>query len=205
MARGGGKGRSYNRDARGRFASGGSSSGPRRGAAKAGGGTLGARTKLRAAKTKLAAAGQDGTVKGTLSRRSQKGAVTRAQNALAKARKAARVRLSLGGPPKGTVRGSTKGRGAARRAASAAARLVQAERNRRFSSKAEPTTAKTYYLQARAAARFWDHAARGAQGSKKPADQRRAADAKRIASSTRAELRSMEASRGVQRKRRGRR
>ena len=104
MARGGGKGRrTYARDARGRFASSGSSA-PRRGAVKPGGGTLRARASLARSRSRLAAAdATDRSISGTLSRRSQKGAVTRGKKALAQARKEARVRLNIG-PKKGTIR-----------------------------------------------------------------------------------------------------
>lgn len=108
MARGGSRGkRTYNRDARGRFASGGGSGTPkpRRGAIKPGGGTLKARAGLARSKGRLAAADPaDRSLRGALSRRSQKGAVTKARKALAEAKKAARVRLGISGAPKGTIR-----------------------------------------------------------------------------------------------------
>lgn len=106
MAKGGRGRRTYNRDARGRFASGSSSGAPpiRRGAPKVTGGTLKARAGLARSRRRLAAADPaDVTIKGTLSRRSQRGAVTRGKNALAQAKKESRVRLAIG-PKKGTIR-----------------------------------------------------------------------------------------------------
>ena len=73
--------RSYNRDARGRFASGG---GIRRGEKKASGGTAPARAKLRAAKTKLSEAPSP----------QRRGAVTRARKALRAAK--VPVRMAVG-------------------------------------------------------------------------------------------------------------
>lgn len=107
MARGGNRsGRTYNRDARGRFASGGGSgaSGVRRGAPRAGGGTLKARGRLARSRQRLAAQDPaDQSIRGALSRRSQRGAVTKAQKALREARKANQVRLR-GVGPKGVIR-----------------------------------------------------------------------------------------------------
>lgn len=108
MAKGSAR-RTYNRDARGRFASTGSSA-PRRGAVKPGGGTLKARASLARSRSRLAAADTaDRSLRGTLSRRSQKGAVTRGKKALAQAKKEALVRLRVG-LPKGVIRKS-KGKG----------------------------------------------------------------------------------------------
>lgn len=99
----GSKGRTYNRDARGRFAS-GSSGGPaiRRGALKAGGGTAKTRGSLGRSKAKLSAKQGDSSYSGTLSRRAQKGAVTRGKKALQQAKKDAQVRLNIG-PKKGVI------------------------------------------------------------------------------------------------------
>lgn len=80
--------RTYARDARGRFASSGSSR------PTATGGSLKARTSARRSRQRLAGMDQaDASLKGTLSRRSQRGAVTRTAKAAAEARKANRVRL----------------------------------------------------------------------------------------------------------------
>lgn len=114
MAKGSAR-RTYARDARGRFASTNSSGTPkpRRGALKPGGGTLKARVSLGRSRAKLAAKDPaDRSVKGTLSRRSQKGAVTRARGALRQAKKAARIKLRVG-TPKGVIR---KPRGKGRKA-----------------------------------------------------------------------------------------
>lgn len=111
MAKGSAR-RTYNRDARGRFASTNSSGTPkpRRGALKPGGGTLKARTSLGRSRAKLAAKDPaDRSLRGALSRRSQKGAVTRAKGALREAKKAARTRLQVG-MPKGVIR-KPKGKG----------------------------------------------------------------------------------------------
>ena len=102
--------RTYKRDSRGRFASGGGggSSGGRKAApvkltrrtpvSQGGGrsrGHLVKRAAVAAAKGKLAAKDPaDQSIKGTLSRRAQKGAVTRAEKALAAAKQGGRVRLS---------------------------------------------------------------------------------------------------------------
>ena len=101
--------RTYHRDSRGRFASGGGGgSGGRKAApvkltrrtpvSQGGGrsrGHLVKRAAVAAAKGKLAAKDPaDQSIKGTLSRRSQKGAVTRAEKALAAAKQGGRVRLS---------------------------------------------------------------------------------------------------------------
>jgi hypothetical protein len=100
--------RTYRRDARGRFAGGGGGSGGRRGtklpapaARKVGSapqrrrGLLTQRAAVKSTKAKLAAKDPaDRTIKGQLSRRSQKGAVTKASKALAAAQQSGRVRLS---------------------------------------------------------------------------------------------------------------
>ena len=102
--------RSYKRDARGRFAGGGGSSRP-----KVTGGTLKARTSARRSKAKLAAKDPaDQSMKGMLSRRSQKGAVTKASKALQAAQQSGRVRLSGRG---GVIR---PGKGGAKKAVAAA-------------------------------------------------------------------------------------
>ena len=81
--------RTYKRDARGRFASGGTSK-----PGRTSGGTLGARTSLRKSRGKLAAKDRaDDSLSGTLSRRAQKGAVTRGEKRLNQARKASMVKL----------------------------------------------------------------------------------------------------------------
>ena len=85
MARGN---RTYNRDSRGRFASGGG------GSTKSSGGSLSARRSLRQSRSKLAAMDPaDRSIKGQLSRRSQKGAVTRANKRLIEAKKASQRRM----------------------------------------------------------------------------------------------------------------
>jgi hypothetical protein len=105
MARGGSRGRrtSYVRDNSGRFAStpgGGpskrSTPATRRAARpKVTGGTLGARGSLRRSRAKLAAKDPaDRSLRGSLSLRAQKGAVTRGANKLAKARAASTVRMA---------------------------------------------------------------------------------------------------------------
>jgi hypothetical protein len=100
--------RTYKRDSNGRFAGGGGGSGGRRGAKlpapaarKVGSapqrrrGLVTQRAAVKAAKGKLAAKDPaDRSIKGTLSRRSQKGAVTKANKALAAAQQGGRVRLS---------------------------------------------------------------------------------------------------------------
>ena len=63
-----------------------------------------ARAGLARSRRRLAAADPaDATIKGTLSRRSQRGAVTRGKKALQQAKKDARVRLAIG-PKKGVIR-----------------------------------------------------------------------------------------------------
>jgi hypothetical protein len=95
--------RQYKRDARGRFASGGSSG-------RRAGGTLAARASLRSSRKKLAAKDSaDGSLKGTLSKRAQKAAVTKGSKRLKEAKKAATVRIAgrrggTVGRPKGYVR-----------------------------------------------------------------------------------------------------
>lgn len=104
-------GRTYARDSRGRFASGGggggskgggkkaaSSAKPRRAAGQSYGGTLSARSSLRKSREKLAANPT----------KAQKGAVTRASNRLAKAKKEARVDLFMRFKPSGTMNGRVK-------------------------------------------------------------------------------------------------
>ena len=87
MARGGR--RTYVRDSRGRFA------GTPGGGAQAKGGTLGARSSLKKSRSKLASKDStDQSLRGTLSRRSQKGAVTRGSKALKEAKASSRKSLS---------------------------------------------------------------------------------------------------------------
>lgn len=122
--------RVYKRDARGRFAGGGGSSGgskkakslklPARkplsqGGSQRGGGLLVQRAAVRSAKAKLAAKDTaDQSLQGSMSRRAQKGAVTRAQNALKAAEQRGRVRL---GGQAGVIRpGKGKGKGGSRKA-----------------------------------------------------------------------------------------
>lgn len=85
------------RDAKGRFAStGGGSSG------RSKGGTLGARSSLKKSRSKLASKDPaDKSLQGTLSRRSQKGAVTRGNKALKDAKASSRKSLNIGKP--GTI------------------------------------------------------------------------------------------------------
>lgn len=98
MAKGSAR-RTYARDARGRFASTNSSGKP-----KVTGGTLKARASLGKSRARLAAKDPaDRSLRGTLSRRSQKGAVTRGKGALRQAKKAARIKLRVG-TPKGVIR-----------------------------------------------------------------------------------------------------
>ena len=111
--------RTYKRDSRGRFASGGSSTG--------GGGSKGktlkrgrvqlaeARRKVRTAKSKLAAIDPaDQTIKSSLSKRAQRGAVTKAEKHLAKVKRTAiiKTRRMTGtiGKPKGLQPGALKPR-----------------------------------------------------------------------------------------------
>jgi hypothetical protein len=97
--------RSYKRDAKGRFAGGGGggrkSAKPvtltarKPGGKNRGGGHLLKKQAVKDAKAKLKAKdAADTSIKGTLSRRAQKGAVTRAANALKAAQQTGRVRLS---------------------------------------------------------------------------------------------------------------
>lgn len=91
MARGGR--RTYVRDSRGRFAS------TPGGGAQAKGGTLSARSSLKKSRSKLASKDSaDQSLRGTLSRRSQKGAVTRGSKVLKEAKASSRARLAVGGP-----------------------------------------------------------------------------------------------------------
>jgi hypothetical protein len=93
--------RTYNRDARGRFASGGSGGKVKRGAPKAAGGSLKARASAAKSRKKLAEMDPgDRSLKAVLSRRAQKAAVTRTAKAAVEARKANRVRLKLKEKPK---------------------------------------------------------------------------------------------------------
>lgn len=88
--------RQYKRDARGRFASGGSSG-------RRAGGTLAARASLRKSRQKLAAKDPaDASLKGTLSGRAQRAAVTRANKRLQQASRASRV--TIAGARGGTLR-----------------------------------------------------------------------------------------------------
>ena len=118
MARGGSRGRrtSYVRDNSGRFASTPGGGPPKRSTpatrraarAKVTGGTLGARSSLRRSRTKLAAKNPaDRSLRGSLSLRAQKGAVTRGANRLGKVRAASTVRMAGKGPA-GVIRGGRK-------------------------------------------------------------------------------------------------
>lgn len=81
--------RTYKRDARGRFSSTGASR-----SGRTGGGTLAARTSLRKSRAKLAGKdAADTSVGGTLSRRAQRGAVTRGEKRLKEVRKASTVKM----------------------------------------------------------------------------------------------------------------
>lgn len=89
--------RTYKRDANGRFAGGGGSSG------RVTGGSLKARTSARRSRAKLAAKDAGGnSLSATLSRRAQRAAVTRTGKAAAAARAASRAKLA-GGRPAGMV------------------------------------------------------------------------------------------------------
>jgi len=106
--------RTYKRDARGRFAGGGGSSRP-----TVTGGSLKARSAATRARRKLA--GQDpadSSVRGTLSRRNQKGAVTRTGRAARAAGQANRTKISA--RPAGVVGRGGKVRGAKAKPAGAA-------------------------------------------------------------------------------------
>jgi hypothetical protein len=122
--------RTYKRDSRGRFAGGGGSSSVKRGkavtlpAAKPGGkrtsgGHLLKRQAVKDAKAKLKAKDPaDNSIRGQLSRRAQKAAVTRASNALKAAQQSGRVRLK---GPGGVIRANgNKGGGGAGSAAKSA-------------------------------------------------------------------------------------
>ena len=122
-------GRTYNRDSRGRFASGGGSSGPRRGAKQAGG-TLKARVSLAKSKAKLAANQTS----------AQRGAVTRASRKLAEVRKQSLRKMPTSGRPN-TMRGKVQRRpvvgtaGSPRNGIRAAGRLTGARNGiRRFNA-----------------------------------------------------------------------
>jgi len=136
MARGGSRGKrtSYVRDNGGRFASapGGAPSkrstpATRRAARpKATGGTLGARGSLRRSRAKLAAKDPaDRSLRGSLSLRAQRGAVTRGANRLGKVRAASTVRMAARA---GVIRKG--GKGAAKPVASAksAVRVIRPNR-----------------------------------------------------------------------------
>ena len=116
MARGGSRGRrtSYVRDNGGRFASTPGGGPPKRSTPatrraarpKVTGGTLGARGSLRRSRAKLAAKDPaDRSLRGSLSLRAQKGAVTRGANRLGKARAASTVRMAARA---GVIRGGRK-------------------------------------------------------------------------------------------------
>jgi hypothetical protein len=118
MARGGSRGRrtSYVRDNSGRFASTPGGGPPKRSTpasrraarAKVTGGTLGARSSVRRSRAKLAAKNPaDRSLRGSLSLRAQKGAVTRGANRLGKVRAASTVRMAGKGPA-GVIRGGRK-------------------------------------------------------------------------------------------------
>lgn len=88
--------RQYKRDARGRFASGGSTG-------RRAGGTLAARASLRRSRQKLASRDPaDTSLRGTLSSRAQRAAVTRASKRLQQASRSSRV--SIAGGRGGTLR-----------------------------------------------------------------------------------------------------
>lgn len=104
--------RTYKRDARGRFSSTGASR-----SGRTGGGTLAARTSLRKSRAKLAGKdAADTSVGGTLSRRAQKGAVTRGEKRLKEVRKASTVKMQ------GMKRSGTIAKGGRRSAPPPAAR-----------------------------------------------------------------------------------
>jgi len=118
MARGGSRGRrtNYVRDNSGRFASTPGGGPPKRStpasrrAARATvtGGTLGARGSLRRSRAKLAAKNPaDRSLRGSLSLRAQKGAVTRGVNRLGKVRASSTVQMTGKGPA-GVIRGGRK-------------------------------------------------------------------------------------------------
>ena len=94
------KARTYTRDSRGRFASGGGGGqgGGGKGKAKGPMGALSARTSLRRSREKLAANPSS----------AQKGAVTRASRKLAEARKAAQRTMPKRGGPAGVMKGKVK-------------------------------------------------------------------------------------------------
>ena len=138
MARGGGRGRrtSYVRDNSGRFAStpgGGpskrSTPATRRAARpKVTGGTLGARGSLRRSRAKLAAKDPaDRSLRGSLSLRAQKGAVTKGANRLGKARAASTVRMAGKGPA-GVIRKGGKGAAKPVAAAKSSVRVIRPNR-----------------------------------------------------------------------------
>jgi hypothetical protein len=118
MARGGSRGRrsSYVRDNSGRFASTPGGGPPKRSTPasrraarpKVTGGTLGVRSSVRRSRAKLAAKNPaDRSLRGSLSLRAQKGAVTRGTNRLGKVRAASTVRLAGKGAA-GVIRGRRK-------------------------------------------------------------------------------------------------
>lgn len=177
-------GRTYARDSRGRFASGGggggggkgggkkaaSSAKPRRAAGQSYGGTLSARSSLRKSREKLAANPT----------KAQKGAVTRASNRLAKAKKEARVDLFTRFKPSGTMRGKVKrdpgalDRRNAQRAEVAKSKAGQRGKQLSRTSKAAPSAAKARYKELsttiRQGNRYWNvdpNAGRAAGGAKR--------------------------------------
>jgi hypothetical protein len=117
--------RTYKRDSRGRFASGGGSGGGRKSAkpvtlparkpgGKSSGGHLLKRQAVKDAKAKLAKMDSaDRSYSGTLRRRAQKAAVTRASNALKAAKQGGKVRLSGRSERSGVIR---PGRGGVKKA-----------------------------------------------------------------------------------------
>jgi hypothetical protein len=138
MARGGSRGRrtSYARDNSGRFAStpgGGpskrSTPATRRAARpKVTGGTLGARGSLRRSRAKLAAKDPaDRSLRGSLSLRAQKGAVTKGANRLGKVRAASTVRMARKGPA-GAIRKGGKVAAKPVAAAKSAVRVIRPNR-----------------------------------------------------------------------------
>jgi hypothetical protein len=136
MARGGSRGRrtSYVRDNSGRFAStpgGGpskrSTPATRRAARpKVTGGTLGARGSLRRSRTKLAGKDPaDRSLRGSLSLRAQRGAVTKGANRLGKVRAASTVRMAARA---GVIRGGRKVAAKPVAAAKSAVRVIRPNR-----------------------------------------------------------------------------
>ena len=181
MARSGSRGRrtSYVRDNSGRFASTPGGGPPKRSTpasrraarAKVTGGTLGARGSLRRSRTKLAGKNPaDRSLRGSLSLRAQRGAVTRGANRLGKVRAASTVRMAGKGPA-GVIRGGRKV--AAKPVASAQPKLAAAKRI--GSPRPSGTLAKSRNLKPGAiAARKAKAAASGARGARATTNYNRA-------------------------------